>query len=137
MNQISSTLSFDTNGKQLINISKKINNYVNNCNIQSGFMNITILHTSASLLVQENADGTVMKDLLNFFNDITSNRNYLHNSEGSDDMPAHIRSALTQTNLTLSIQDRNLVLGYWQGIFLFEHRRDKRNRSVFVHIMGD
>ncbi len=137
MNQISSTFSFNTNGKQLINITKEIKEFVNNNDIKNGFMNMSILHTSASLLVQENADGTVLKDFLNFFNELVCNKNYLHNSEGPDDMPAHIRSALTQSNLTLSIQNKEIVLGYWQGIFLFEHRLKKRNRSIFVHLIGE
>ena len=97
------------------------------------------MHTSASLLVQENADPDVQKDLLNFFDKISpmDPKLYIHGCEGPDDMPAHIKTALTATHLTLSIKNKNLILGTWQGIYLFEHRINGQNRTVLVHILGD
>ena len=136
MKQVFDTLKFKTNGKQLINITEDINHFVNENLINDGLLNLSILHTSASLLIQENADETVLFDLLNFFNNVTKNIKYFHDSEGEDDMPAHIRSALTQSNLSLSINKKNIILGLWQGIFLFEHREQSKTRSVFAHIIG-
>lgn len=136
MKQVFDTLKFKTNGKQLINITNDINHFVNENFINDGLLNLSILHTSASLLIQENADDTVLFDLLKFFNNITKNIKYLHDTEGEDDMPAHIRSALTQSNLSLSVNNKSIVLGVWQGIFLFEHRIQSKTRSVFAHIIG-
>ena len=136
MKQVFDTLKFKTSGKQLINITNDINHFVHESLVSDGLLNLSILHTSASLLIQENADETVLFDLLNFFNNITKNTKYLHDSEGQDDMPAHIRSTLTQSNLSLSINKKNIVLGIWQGIFLFEHRVESKIRSVFAHIIG-
>jgi len=102
-------------------------------------LNISILHTSASLLIQENADDDVQKDLLNFYDKLAPMDNdlYIHNTEGKDDMPAHIKSSLTNSNLTLSIKNNKLALGVWQGIYLFEHRTEIQLRKIFLHILGD
>ena len=102
-------------------------------------INISIMHTSASLLIQENADTNVQKDLLNFFDKIApmNEELYIHNDEGKDDMPAHIKSALTQTNLSLSFGNKKLKLGNWQGIYLFEHRIKPQKRTVLVHLIGE
>ena len=112
---------------------------VENTSIKEGILNLSILHTSASLIVQENADQDVKKDLLNFF-DITVPMDpslYAHNIEGKDDMPAHIKTALTSTHITLSIRSKKLVLGTWQGIYLFEHRLINQNRTILAHILGN
>ncbi len=132
-------LSIKTNGNKLIKITEKILNFVDRSEILNGILNISILHTSASLIVQENADDDVQKDILNFYNKLVPmNENlYIHNTEGKDDMPAHIKSTLTSSNLTLSVKNNKLVLGTWQGIYLFEHRIDQQIRKVFLHILGE
>ena len=132
-------LSIKTNGNKLIKITEKILSFVNRSEISNGILNISILHTSASLIVQENADDDVQKDILNFYNKLVPmNENlYIHNTEGKDDMPAHIKSTLTSSNLTLSVKNNKLVLGTWQGIYLFEHRIDQQIRKVFLHILGE
>ena len=139
MRQISETLEITTNGQRLLEITYRIADFVNRSKINTGIINLSILHTSASLLVQENADPDVLEDLLNYFDRAVSMNPelYVHGAEGKDDMPAHIKTALTQTNLTLSIQDNNLALGTWQGIYLFEHRLQPHHRKVLMHIMGE
>tara|TARA_B100001027_G_C16171367_1_gene287136 strand:+ start:122 stop:592 length:471 start_codon:yes stop_codon:yes gene_type:complete len=130
-------LEIKTMGKGLTEITSELKLILNRSNICDGIMNISILHTSASILIQENADSTVQKDLKDFFDKICPEHNdYYHNSEGSDDMPAHLKSSLLQTNLSLSIIDKKLILGTWQGIYLFEHRVSRKNRKVLVHLMG-
>ncbi len=132
-------LKVDTNRQKLVDISKIIDNFVKDSKIINGIINISILHTSASLIIQENASKDVLIDLENFFNKLVPmNENlYSHILEGKDDMPAHIKTALTNTNLTLSIIDNYLKIGTWQGIYLFEHRIEKHLRSVFCHIIGE
>lgn len=139
MKQFFEEIKINTNGQKLIEITDQILSIFNNTKIQNGILNLSILHTSASLLVQENADPDVQKDLLNFFDKISpmDPKLYIHGCEGPDDMPAHIKTALTNTHLTLSIKNKNLILGTWQGIFLFEHRINSHNRTVLVHILGD
>ena len=139
MRQISETLEITTNGLRLLEITNRIADFVHNSKINNGIINLSILHTSASLLVQENADPDVLKDLLNYFDRVApmNPELYVHGAEGKDDMPAHIKTALTQTNLTLSIQDNSLALGTWQGIYLFEHRLHPHHRKVLMHIMGE
>lgn len=138
MQQFFKKLTIETHGQQLIEISNDITSLVKESNIVQGIVNLSILHTSASLLIQENASHDVLTDLLNFFDGIApmDTALYKHNAEGKDDMPAHIKSALTNTQLTLSIQDQQLTLGTWQGIFLFEHRLQAHSRKVLVHILG-
>ena len=132
-------LSIKTNGNKLIKITEKILSFVNRSEISNGILNISILHTSASLIVQENADDDVQKDILNFYNKLVPMNEdlYIHNTEGIDDMPAHIKSTLTSSNLTLSVKNNKLVLGTWQGIYLFEHRIEQQIRKVFLHIIGE
>ena len=132
-------LKVDTNRQKLVDISKRIDNFVKDSKIINGIINISILHTSASLIIQENASKDVLIDLENFFNKLVPmNENlYSHILEGKDDMPAHIKTALTNTNLTISIIDNYLKIGTWQGIYLFEHRIEKHLRSVFCHIIGE
>ena len=102
-------------------------------------INLSIQHTSASLIIQENADPDVQLDLLNFFDKIAPMKNnlYIHNAEGKDDMPAHIKSAITNNQISLSIKDQKLLLGTWQGIYLFEHRLNPQSRIIIHHFIGD
>ena len=132
-------IKIETNGQNLINISQEIEKFVENSGIKFGILNLSILHTSASLIIQENVSKDVLIDLENFFNKLVPmNENlYSHISEGKDDMPAHIKTALTNTNLTLSIIENNLKIGIWQGIYLFEHRIEKHVRSIFCHMIGE
>ena len=132
-------LSIKTNGNKLIKITEEIINFVDRTNISSGILNISILHTSASLIIQENADDDVQKDILNFYDKLVPMDKdlYIHNTEGKDDMPAHIKSTLINSNLTLSIKNSKLILGTWQCIYLFEHRIEQQVRKVFLHIIGE
>ena len=132
-------LSIKTNGNKLIKITEKILNFVDRFEISNGIINISILHTSASLIIQENADDDVQKDILNFYDKLVpmDENLYIHNTEGKDDMPAHIKSTLTNSNLTLSIKNNKLILGTWQGVYLFEHRIEKQIRKVFLHLLGE
>ena len=132
-------IKIETNGQNLINISQEIEKFVENSGIKFGILNLSILHTSASLIIQENVSKDVLIDLENFFNKLVPmNENlYSHIFEGKDDMPAHIKTALTNTNLTLSIIENNLKIGIWQGIYLFEHRIEKHVRSIFCHMIGE
>ena len=132
-------IKIETNGQNLINISQEIEKFVENSGIKCGILNLSILHTSASLIIQENVSKDVLIDLENFFNKLVPmNENlYSHILEGKDDMPAHIKTVLTNTNLTLSIINNYLKIGTWQGIYLFEHRIEKHLRSVFCHIIGE
>jgi secondary thiamine-phosphate synthase enzyme len=102
-------------------------------------INLSTLHTSASLIVQENADPDVQTDLLNYFDKLApmDNKLYVHTTEGKDDMPAHIKSALTNNQISLSIKDSKLLLGTWQGLYLFEHRLETQNRTIIHHFIGD
>ena len=132
-------LSIKTNGNKLIKITEKILNFADRSEISNGIINISILHTSASLIIQENADDDVQKDILNFYDKLVPMEEnlYIHNTEGKDDMPAHIKSTLTNSNLTLSIKNSKLILGTWQGIYLFEHRVEQQIRKVFLHLLGE
>ena len=138
MKQLFETLVLKTENKSLIEITKYIYNFLNNSKISNGLLNLSILHTSASLIIQENADNDVKTDLIYFFDSIVKqDKNFLHTTEGVDDMPAHIKTALTQTNLTISIIENKLKLGTWQGIYLFEHRVDPKSRKILMHLIGN
>jgi len=128
-----------TYGAKLILLTDTIEKFIKSSEIKNGVLNVSILHTSASLIIQENADLDVQKDLINFYDKLApmNNNLYIHSTEGKDDMPAHIKSSLTNTNLTLSIKNFKVLLGTWQGIFLFEHRLEKQKRKVFLHIIGE
>ena len=131
-------INIKTNGINLYEITNNIIDWINKINLNSGLLNISIQHTSASLLLQENADPTVLIDLKNYFLKLVPfNNNYLHATEGYDDMPAHIKTSLTNTNITLSVIDKKLNLGKWQGIFLFEHRTSYKDRFINLHYIGD
>ena len=138
MKQFFETLVLNTEKKSLIEITKYIHNFLNNSKISNGLLNLSILHTSASLIIQENADSDVKTDLIYFFDSIVKqDKNFLHTTEGIDDMPAHIKVALTQTNLTISIIENKLKLGTWQGVYLFEHRLDPKSRKILMHVIGN
>ena len=132
-------LEINTNGQKLYEFTDKTIEWINNNNFKNGIINLSIQHTSASLIVQENADPDVQKDLINYFDKLVpmDNKLYVHTTEGKDDMPAHIKSALTNNQISLSIKDSALLLGTWQGIYLFEHRLDATIRTVIHHYIGD
>ena len=137
MRQYSNKIQMTSNGICIKNITQSVNKIVSQSEIKNGIINLSILNTTASLLIQENADPDVLKDIETFFKKLVSmDENYNHSSEGLDDMPAHIKAALTNSNLTLSIIDSSLQLGVWQGIYLFEHRIITKTRTVLVHILG-
>ena len=129
----------ETKGQGLYNFTDKTLDWLNKQKIDNGILNINILHTSASLVVQENADPDVLYDLKNFFDKLApmDNKLYKHTTEGKDDMPAHIKSALTNNQITLSIKDKKLMLGTWQGLYLFEHRLEKHTRILSHHLIGN
>ena len=132
-------LELDTNGQSLYEFTNQTNQWVNDNEFNNGIINISIQHTSASLIIQENADPNVQTDLINFFNKLVpmDNSLYIHTAEGKDDMPAHIKSALTNNQISLSVQNHKLLLGTWQGLYLFEHRIEKQKRSIALHYLGD
>ena len=132
-------LKINTNGQKLYEFTDETEEWINNNKFKNGIINLSIQHTSASLIVQENADPDVQKDLINYFDKLVpmDNNLYVHTTEGKDDMPAHIKSALTNNQISLSIKDSELLLGTWQGIYLFEHRLDTTTRTVIHHYIGD
>ena len=132
-------LELNTNGQKLYEFTNQINQWVGDNDFNNGIINISIQHTSASLIIQENADPDVQTDLINFFNKLVpmDNSLYIHTTEGKDDMPAHIKSALTNNQISLSVKNCELLLGTWQGLYLFEHRIEKQNRLIVLHYLGD
>ena len=132
-------LQIKTNGQGFYDFTKETLNWIKEQKIKDGILNINILHTSASLIIQENADPDVMHDLKIFFNKLVpmDNKLYKHTTEGKDDMPAHIKSALTNNQLTLSLKDKKLALGTWQGLYLFEHRLEEHTRTLSYHLIGN
>ena len=139
MKQIQKRISLDGSGRGFTDITKILQNLVDEIDIQSGVLTVFVPHTSASLLIQENADPDVQKDLINYFDKLVpmDDQLYIHSSEGKDDMPAHIKSALTNNQISLSIKESRLILGTWQGIYLFEHRLDSHKRTIVHHYIGD
>jgi len=139
MQQIFHEIQVNTNGQGLYNFTEETVSWLDNQKIKNGILNINILHTSASLVIQENADPDVLKDLNSFFEKLVpmNNKLYKHTTEGKDDMPAHIKTVLTNNHLTLSLKNKKLILGTWQGLYLFEHRLEKKKRILSHHIMGD
>ena len=137
MKQFIEKIIFKTRGSEILNITKTVEDFVKKTDIENGLINLSILHTSCSLMIQENADSTVMSDIINFLKKIAPEGNYLHDTEGKDDMPAHLKSLLTQSNLTISIKNKKILLGTWQGIFLLEHRYHPKSRELFFHILGE
>ena len=132
-------LELDTNGQSLYEFTNQTNQWVNDNEFNNGIINISIQHTSASLIIQENADPDVQTDLINFFNKLVpmDNSFYIHTAEGKDDMSAHIKSALTNNQISLSVKNNELLLGTWQGLYLFEHRIEKQKRLIVLHYLGD
>ena len=132
-------LVVNTSGQRLYEITGKTIEWIEKNNFTNGMLNMSIQHTSASLIVQENADPDVQKDLINYFDKLVpmDDQLYIHSSEGKDDMPAHIKSALTNNQISLSIKESRLILGTWQGIYLFEHRLDSHKRTIVHHYIGD
>ena len=139
MEQVFEEIKVKTNGQGFYNFTKNTLEWLNKQKIKNGILNINIMHTSASLIIQENADPDVLYDLKNFFHKLVpmDEKLYKHTTEGKDDMPAHIKSALTNNQISLSIKEGKLLLGRWQGLFLFEHRLARQKRIVILHFFGD
>ena len=137
--QIFYELIVKTEGQGLYDFTKETIDWVKKQKIDSGILNLNILHTSASLTIQENADPDVLYDIKNFFDKLVPMNNdfYKHTTEGIDDMPAHLKTMLTNTQLTLSVKNKKPILGTWQGLYLFEHRLENQNRTISHHLMGD
>ncbi len=132
-------LQIKTNGQKLYEFTNDTIHWIGQNNFKNGILNLSIQHTSASLIVQENEDPDVQTDLINYFDKLApmDNKLYVHTTEGKDDMPAHIKSSLTNNQISLSIKDRELLLGTWQGLFLFEHRLQHQNRTIIHHFIGE
>ena len=139
MQQIFEEIKINTEGQGFYNFTENTLDWINEQKIENGILNINILHTSASLVIQENADSDVLYDLKNFFHKLVpmDQKLYKHTTEGKDDMPAHIKSALTNNQLTLSLKNKKLILGTWQGLYLFEHRLENQTRILSHHLIGD
>jgi secondary thiamine-phosphate synthase enzyme len=137
MNQAVHSIAVATEGAGLVDITPQVRTFVANQAIQTGLLTVFCRHTSASLTIQENADPDVLRDLQSFFRKIVpEGADYRHEDEGPDDMPAHIKSALTQTSLSIPVVNGRLALGTWQAIYLFEHRDHPHRREVVLHLMG-
>ena len=132
-------LEIKTSGQKLYEFTNSTVTWIKENNLKNGILNLSIQHTSASLIVQENADPDVQTDLKNYFDRLVpmDNKLYIHTTEGKDDMPAHIKSALTNNLISLSIKDGNLLLGTWQGLYLFEHRLENQIRKIVHHFIGE
>ena len=132
-------LQIKTNGQKLYELTNDTIHWIGQNNFKNGILNLSIQHTSASLIVQENADPDVQTDLINYFDKLApmDNKLYVHITEGKDDMPAHIKSALTNNQISLSVKDSELLLGTWQGIYLFEHRLEAQKRTIIHHFIGE
>ncbi len=139
MRQARTLLAIETRGRGLIDITRRIESWIESTALRDGLLTVFVRHTSASLLVQENADPEVQRDLERFFARLVPDGDVLfeHDAEGPDDMPAHVRSALTQTSLAVPLADGRLALGTWQGIYLYEHRRRGHRREVMLHLIGE
>ena len=132
-------LQINTDGQKLYEFTDQTIQWIEKNNFKNGILNLSIQHTSASIIIQENADPDVQTDLINYFDKLVpmNNKLYIHTTEGKDDMPAHIKSTLTNNQISLSIKDSELLLGTWQGIYLFEHRLEPTTRTVVHHFIGD
>ncbi|NEP91425.1 MAG: YjbQ family protein [Okeania sp. SIO2C2] len=131
-------LQINTSGKSLSRITSKVQEAVVKSGVKTGLCNLFLRHTSASLIIQENADPDVLVDLENFISKLVpEGYHYIHSAEGPDDMPAHIRSVLTHTSEQIPINNGRLVLGTWQGIYVWEHRQRSHTRDLVIHISGD
>ena len=149
MEQIFSKFEFSTNGEGFIDITDDLNLFIETNNFHSGIINLTSLHTSCSLTINENADPNVLRDLKKYMQSIVPYDSYLslstnkevisykHYQEGADDMPAHIKTSLTNTCLSLSFLEGKILLGTWQAVYLWEHRFDRKQRVINLHIVGE
>ena len=132
-------LQINTDGQKLYEFTDQTIQWIEKNNFKNGILNLSIQHTSASIIIQENADPDVQTDLINYFDKLVpmNNKLYIHTTEGKDDMPAHIKSALTNNQISLSVKNNNLLLGTWQGLYLFEHRLEDQKRSIIHHFFGE
>jgi len=139
MHQVNHKISVKTNGRRLYDITPQIMQWAANSGMQTGMLNLYIQHTSASILINENYDPDVLVDMESFFARLVPDGDplFIHTAEGVDDMPAHIRSALTQTSISIPVLNGKLALGTWQGIFLYEHRLVSHTRQVLLHLIGE
>ena len=139
LQQYTHQISIKAQGRKLFDITPQVSNWANDLDIKTGMLTLYIQHTSASLLINENYDSDVLIDMEAFFNRLVPDGDslFIHTVEGADDMPAHVRSALTQTSLSIPILDGKVALGQWQGIFLFEHRHASMTRHVLLHALGE
>ena len=139
MRQALYTLTLQTQGRGLVEITREIARWVGDQQIATGLLTVFCRHTSASLLIQENADPDVRTDLEAFFERIAPEAPglYVHEDEGPDDMPAHLRAALTQVQLSIPVSQARMTLGTWQGVYLFEHRRRPHRREIVLHLIGE
>jgi secondary thiamine-phosphate synthase enzyme len=139
VNQFTHSLQIKTHGKGLYPFTRDVATWVVSTGIQTGLLTVFVQHTSASLAIQENADPDVVRDITDFFERLVpeNDPHYRHTTEGSDDMPAHIRAALTQPQLTIPVVAGRMALGTWQGLYLFEHRSSPHRRSVVLHLLGE
>ncbi|MBC7756220.1 MAG: YjbQ family protein [Bdellovibrio sp.] len=139
MKQFSQQISIKAHGRKLYDITPQVLAWANGLGLQTGLLTLYIQHTSASLLINENYDSDVLVDMEAFFNRLVPDGDslFIHTAEGADDMPAHVRSALTQTSLSIPIMQDKVALGQWQGIFMFEHRHATMTRRVLLHAIGE
>lgn len=138
MQQAQHKIDIVTNGKGLVEITYEIAAWLRDQSIRTGLLTAFIQHTSASLLIQENADATVQEDIASFYERVApEDYPYVHDAEGPDDMPSHIRASLTQTSLGIPVTDGKLALGSWQGVYVFEHRSAMHRRRVVLHLIGE
>jgi secondary thiamine-phosphate synthase enzyme len=139
MHQLTHQIALKTQGRRLYDITPEVYQWVGQSDVKTGLLNLYIQHTSASLLINENYDSDVLVDMESFFARLVPDGDqlFIHTSEGRDDMPAHIRTALTQTRLSIPVLKSKLALGTWQGIFLYEHRLASHQRRVLLHLIGE
>lgn len=138
MQQRQTEITIATRGQGLTEVTREVASFVSKSGIRTGLLTVFVRHTSASLLIQENADPDVQRDLVAFFKRLVPDGDplFIHTSEGPDDMPAHVKAALTQTSISIPVSNGRLVLGTWQGIYLFEHRTAPHSRSLVLHVLG-
>jgi len=138
MTQHQSQITVHPTGRGMTDITQKVSAWVTQTGIQSGMLHLFVQHTSCSLVIQENADPTVQSDLERFLSRLVPDGDpiFCHTAEGPDDMPAHVRAALTATSLSIPVGQGKLALGIWQGIYLYEHRRQRSTRSIIAHVSG-
>ena len=139
MKQASQTLAIRTSGRQFYDVTQKVLDWANESNFKEGLLTLYVQHTSASLLINENYDPDVLVDMESFFERLVPDGDplFIHTAEGKDDMPAHIRTALTQISLSIPIKQGKVALGQWQGIFLYEHRYQSHERRILMHVIGE